>query len=94
MKLGTMKARLPEALVDAERVYCYRGKGVDWDPATALLPLGMKAHTFSGEVGELAKVVASDARAGDVILCMSNGSFGGIHAKILEELKRLHPQAA
>ncbi len=94
MKLGTMKARLPEALADAERVYCYRGKGVDWDPATALLPLGMKAHTFSGEVDELAKVVASDARAGDVILCMSNGSFGGIHAKILEELKRLHPQAA
>lgn len=92
MKLGTMKAMLPDALSGAERVYCYRGPGVDWDPATALLPLGLKAHTFSGSIDELAKVVASDAHAGDVILCMSNGSFGGIHAKILEELRRLHPQ--
>lgn len=90
MKLGTMKARLPEALAAADRVYCYRGPGVDWDPATALLPLGLKAHTFAGAIDDLAKMVAGDARPGDVILCMSNGSFGGIHGKILEALRALH----
>ena len=87
MKLGTMKARLPEALAGADRVYCYRGPGVDWDPATALLPLGLKAHTLAGAIDDLAQTVASDAREGDVILCMSNGSFGGIHQKILDRLR-------
>jgi UDP-N-acetylmuramate: L-alanyl-gamma-D-glutamyl-meso-diaminopimelate ligase len=28
------------------------------------------------------------ARPGDHVLCMSNGSFGGIHARLLEALAR------
>lgn len=46
MKLGTMKDRLAASLKDADRVFCYKGKGVNWDPAGALLPLGGKASTF------------------------------------------------
>ncbi len=30
--------------------------------------------------------VVSVARPGDHVLCMSNGGFGGIHAKLLEAL--------
>ena len=93
MKLGTMRARLPEALSEADRVFCYRGLGVDWDPAITLLPLGMKASTFSGSIEDLARAVAGAARKGDVVLCMSNGSFGGIHQKILDELAKRQPQA-
>lgn len=87
MKLGTMKDRLAESLKDADRVFCYKGKGVNWDPAGALLPLGGKASTFSGEIDALAQLVASDAKPGDTVLCMSNGSFGGICGRILEHLK-------
>ena len=87
MKLGTMKDRLASSLRDADRVFCYKGKGVNWDPAGALLPLGGKASTFAGDVDALARLVASDAREGDTVLCMSNGSFGGICGKILEHLK-------
>ena len=94
MKLGTMRARLPEALSEADRVFCYRGPGVDWDPAIALLPLGMKASTFSGAVEDLAQAVATAARKGDVVLCMSNGSFGGIHQKILDELAKRQAKTA
>ena len=43
MKLGTMKAALPESLKDADQVFCYAG-GVDWDVAEALAPLGGKLH--------------------------------------------------
>ena len=87
MKLGTMKDRLAASLKDADRVFCYKGKGVNWDPAGALLPLGGKASTFSGEIDALAQLVASDAKPGDTVLCMSNGSFGGICGRILEHLK-------
>jgi len=35
----------------------------------------------------IAKRVAADAREGDVVLVMSSGAFGGVHEKILSELK-------
>ncbi|WP_165088706.1 UDP-N-acetylmuramate:L-alanyl-gamma-D-glutamyl-meso-diaminopimelate ligase [Neisseria yangbaofengii] len=85
MKLGTMKAALPESLREADRVFCYAG-GVDWDVAEALAPLGDKLHVgqdFDAFVAEIVK----EAQSGDQILVMSNGGFGGIHDKLLEALK-------
>ena len=41
MKLGSMKAALPESLAEADQVFCYGG-GVEWDVAAALAPLGSK----------------------------------------------------
>jgi len=35
----------------------------------------------------IAKRVAGDAREGDVVLVMSSGAFGGVHEKILEQLR-------
>ena len=32
--------------------------------------------------------LAKEAKAGDVILAMSNGAFGGLHDKLLEALAR------
>ncbi len=87
MKLGSMKDRLAPSLSDADRVYCYKGPSVQWDPAIALLPLGAKASTFAGNIEELARIVAEDAKEGDTILCMSNGGFGGICGRLLEHLK-------
>jgi len=85
MKLGTMKAALPESLKGADQVFCYAG-GVDWNVAEALAPLGGKLHVgqdFDAFVAEIVK----NAEAGDHILVMSNGGFGGIHGKLLEALK-------
>ncbi|MBF1288560.1 MAG: UDP-N-acetylmuramate:L-alanyl-gamma-D-glutamyl-meso-diaminopimelate ligase, partial [Neisseria sp.] len=76
MKLGTMKAALPASLKGADQVFCYAG-GVDWNVAEALAPLGSKLHVgkdFDAFVAEIVK----NAEAGDHILVMSNGGFGGI----------------
>jgi UDP-N-acetylmuramate: L-alanyl-gamma-D-glutamyl-meso-diaminopimelate ligase len=43
---------------------------------------------FIPEVDRIVASVAPEARAGDVLLVMSNGSFGGIHDKLLEALGR------
>ena len=85
MKLGTMKDRLAESLRDADKVFCYRGPGVSWDPAEALRPLGEKAMT-TDDFEALVAAVLAEARSGDTILCMSNGAFGGIHKRLLEGL--------
>ena len=49
--------------------------------------MGDKAH-IGQTIGELVTQVTAVARPGDHILCMSNGGFGGIHAKLLEALGR------
>jgi UDP-N-acetylmuramate: L-alanyl-gamma-D-glutamyl-meso-diaminopimelate ligase len=84
MKLGTMKAQLPWSLEQADLAFCHAG-GLGWDPADALRPMGDKAR-IGKDIEELVRQVKGAARPGDHVLCMSNGGFGGIHAKLLETL--------
>ena len=86
MKLGAMKSQLPWALENADLSFCHTG-GLDWDAAEALQPLGARAQVH-GSVEPLAQAVARAARGGDSILCMSNGGFGSIHARLLELLQK------
>ncbi len=84
MKLGVMKAALPGSLHAADRVFCYAAN-LGWDAAEALQPLGDKA-AIREDLGALVDVIVTEARAGDHILVMSNGGFGGIHQKLLDRL--------
>jgi UDP-N-acetylmuramate: L-alanyl-gamma-D-glutamyl-meso-diaminopimelate ligase len=84
MKLGTMKSQLPWSLEDADLAFCHSG-GLDWDATEALAPMGARA-CVAGSVDALIAQVVAAAQAGDHVLCMSNGGFGGIHAKLLAAL--------
>jgi UDP-N-acetylmuramate: L-alanyl-gamma-D-glutamyl-meso-diaminopimelate ligase len=85
MKLGVMKAALPASLAEADRVYCF-GANLGWDAAEALAPLGDKARVFDN-LDKLVSQLVADAWPGDHVLMMSNGGFGGIHAKLLDALR-------
>lgn len=84
MKLGTMKAALPESLAAADAVFCYGGD-IDWDVQAALAPLGDKVH-IGREFPAFVAAIAAVARNGDHVLVMSNGGFGGIHERLLAAL--------
>jgi len=84
MKLGTMTALLPASLAQADLAFCHAG-GLDWDARAALAPMGERAQVADTLDQLLAQVTAA-ARPGDHLLCMSNGGFGGIHAKLLAAL--------
>jgi UDP-N-acetylmuramate: L-alanyl-gamma-D-glutamyl-meso-diaminopimelate ligase len=84
MKLGVMKEALPGSLKDADKVFCY-GANLGWDAAATLAPLGEKAVTLD-DLDALVAAIAHAARAGDHVLVMSNGGFGGIHEKLLAAL--------
>ncbi|MCP2518000.1 UDP-N-acetylmuramate:L-alanyl-gamma-D-glutamyl-meso-diaminopimelate ligase [Achromobacter mucicolens] len=90
MKLGTMAARLPEALANADLVFCFganEGKhALGWNPDEVLAPLGGRASSYD-DIGALVAAVAGAARPGDQVLVMSNGGFGGIHGKLLDALQ-------
>ncbi len=83
MKLGVMNQALPGSLAGADLVYCYGG-GLGWNAAEALAPLGDKA-TVHDDLGQMVTAITAAARDGDHVLVMSNGGFGGIHGKLLEQ---------
>ncbi len=84
MKLGTMKSQLPASLRDADATYCYAAN-LGWDAREALAPMGERA-IVEDDLAQLIARIARDAQAGDHILVMSNGGFGGIHGKLLSAL--------
>lgn len=87
MKLGTMKSQLPWSLENAALAFCHTA-GLDWDAAQALLPLGARAVT-AADVGTLVAQVTAASKAGDHIVCMSNGGFGGVHGKLMAALAQV-----
>jgi UDP-N-acetylmuramate: L-alanyl-gamma-D-glutamyl-meso-diaminopimelate ligase len=85
MKLGQMKSQLPWSLEQADMAFCHTA-GLVWDAAEALSSMGERART-SGDINSLVAQVKAAARPGDHVLCMSNGGFGGVHAKLLQALQ-------
>ena len=84
MKLGMMTAQLPRALETADIAFCHAG-GLDWDAHDALAPMVDRAQV-ADSIEQLIKQVTAVATAGDHVLCMSNGGFGGVHRKLLAAL--------
>ena len=84
MKLGAMKAQLPWALEAADLSFCLQGD-YGWSAREALAPMA-DAALVAHSVDALVAAVVAAARTGDHVLCMSNGSFGGIHDKLLAAL--------
>ena len=79
-----MKNLLPASLDGADRVFCYTA-GLGWSAAETLAPLGEKV-SLEDDLGRLVAQIADISRPGDQVLVMSNGSFGGIHEKLLAAL--------
>jgi len=94
MKLGVMKAQLPNSLEAADKIFAYgasTGKdSLGWDLNEVLAPLNAKSDNRAvafDDPSALVEAVANEARPGDHILVMSNGDFGGVHQKILTAIQ-------
>jgi UDP-N-acetylmuramate: L-alanyl-gamma-D-glutamyl-meso-diaminopimelate ligase len=86
MKLGAHKAALADSLRAADRVFIYRSPEVRWDVAEAMQPLGAAA-VVQTDLERLTAALADEARPGDQLVLMSNGSFGGLHERLLAALR-------
>ena len=84
MKLGAMKAQLPWSLEAADLAFCHSG-GLDWDAAEVLAPMGARARVCAS-VDDLVRAVTHVAQRGDHVVCMSNGGFADVHARLLRAL--------
>jgi UDP-N-acetylmuramate: L-alanyl-gamma-D-glutamyl-meso-diaminopimelate ligase len=95
MRRKVFQDALPKALALGDRVILggvYRAQQLGdenrLDPesvAASVRALGTDAHVFSG-ADTIAEHLAAEARAGDLLLIMSNGSFDGLCEKLLKKL--------
>jgi UDP-N-acetylmuramate: L-alanyl-gamma-D-glutamyl-meso-diaminopimelate ligase len=86
MKMGIMKDALAGSLAGADLVFCYTNN-LGWDAQPVLASLGAKAQCFE-DLGALVAAIVAHSQAGDYVLTMSNGAFGGIHDRLLEALAK------
>jgi UDP-N-acetylmuramate: L-alanyl-gamma-D-glutamyl-meso-diaminopimelate ligase len=86
MKLGVHREQLAPALALADKSWFLNSGDLGWDLPEALAGLKDRAR-FAPNVDALVKALAAELRAGDHVLVMSNGGFGGLHEKLLAALR-------
>lgn len=85
MRMGEHRSRLSAATAAADRVYWYQPPGLEWSLESVVADSEVPASLL-GDIEELVSRVALDVAPGDQVVIMSNGSFGGIHQKLLARL--------
>ncbi len=85
MRLGTHRDQLASSTSEADIVYWYQPEGIDWSLDDVIASSAVPAQLHIA-IDELVRQVCLDARPGDQIVIMSNGSFGGIHQRLLTAL--------
>ncbi len=84
MKLGVHREELGAALGDADDVWVFRPARLDWDLADALS--GLARVRVADDIDAIVASAVTTAAPGDRIVVMSNGGFGGIHARLEKAL--------
>ncbi|MGA2562546.1 MAG: UDP-N-acetylmuramate:L-alanyl-gamma-D-glutamyl-meso-diaminopimelate ligase [Steroidobacteraceae bacterium] len=85
MRLGVHQATLAGALGAADEIWLYAPPSLRWDARSAMAELGARAHVLA-DLEAMARELAHSLQPGDHALIMSNGGFGGLHARLLEAL--------
>ncbi|KGE02718.1 UDP-N-acetylmuramate:L-alanyl-gamma-D-glutamyl-meso-diaminopimelate ligase [Pseudohaliea rubra] len=86
MRMGRHREALAASVAAADRVYWYQPPGMDWS-LEAVAAAGTVPASVSDDVERLVTAVVREAQKGDQIVIMSNGSFAGIHQRLLGALR-------
>ncbi|PJG84630.1 UDP-N-acetylmuramate:L-alanyl-gamma-D-glutamyl-meso-diaminopimelate ligase [Conservatibacter flavescens] len=86
MKMGVHKDEIAPALVRADHVFLLQPENIPWD-VVDIANQCVQPVNWSADLDLLVKFIVDEAKPTDHILIMSNGSFGGIHQKILAQLQ-------
>ncbi|PKG82758.1 UDP-N-acetylmuramate:L-alanyl-gamma-D-glutamyl-meso-diaminopimelate ligase [Colwellia sp. 75C3] len=85
MKSGIHKQSLPQSLIDADQVFIYQDEQITWS-VSDLINQCKPPCQVEENIEKLVENITQQAQAGDIIVVMSNGSFAGIHDKLLNRL--------
>jgi UDP-N-acetylmuramate: L-alanyl-gamma-D-glutamyl-meso-diaminopimelate ligase len=85
MKMGVHQQTIADSLQQADRVLLFEDQGLQWSLNDVKQQLGDKA-SVENSIEAIIELVCKEAQAGDEVLIMSNGGFGGIHQRLLAAL--------
>ncbi|NKI18984.1 UDP-N-acetylmuramate:L-alanyl-gamma-D-glutamyl-meso-diaminopimelate ligase [Spongiibacter sp. KMU-166] len=85
MRMGIYKDRLATSTADADEVVWYQPPGLDWSLEGVLADSPVKA-SLSSDLEVTVTKLAAELAAGDHLVIMSNGGFGGVHQRVLQAL--------
>ncbi len=91
MKLGHHNATLADSLELADRVFVYTPDDMGESLAKAFAPLGDRVR-LEADYDQLVNRLAPELAAGDTVVFMSNGGFGGARQTLTALLKRLRSE--
>jgi len=86
--MGAHRARLPDAVADADEVIWYQPEGINWSLEDVVAASPVPSMTLASVDAIIANICARDAAPLHVVI-MSNGGFGGIHGKLVKALEAL-----
>jgi len=86
MKSGVHKDTLAYSMMQADEAFLYQADTIDWNMKEAM-EAAVIPVTVLHQIDDVVAKVASTAKAGDTIVVMSNGGFGGLHKKLLAALE-------
>jgi len=86
MRMGVHKDTLAPSLTGADSVYLFAPPDLGWDAAAVARQLGPQAAT-EPSIDALLGRLTRELKAGDHVLIMSNGGFGGLHKRLLQALQ-------
>jgi UDP-N-acetylmuramate: L-alanyl-gamma-D-glutamyl-meso-diaminopimelate ligase len=89
MKLGVHKETLKQACASANKVYWLEPESANWS-LKGTAATGTTEHHLCRTTAEIVAKVAAAAVPGEQVIVMSNGSFDGIHHKLLDALRGRH----
>ncbi|MGD8976722.1 MAG: UDP-N-acetylmuramate:L-alanyl-gamma-D-glutamyl-meso-diaminopimelate ligase, partial [Gammaproteobacteria bacterium] len=86
MRMGIHRDTLGPALAAADAAYLFQPPAVQWEMETLTSQARPPTRLFAS-LDELRDCLVSELRAGDHVVIMSNGGFGGLHASLLTALE-------
>ena len=86
MRLGVHRDTLAASLAEADAVWLMAPANLGWDMTPVTRALGARGQVAPDAETLLAGLLTA-LRAGDQVVIMSNGGFGGLHDKLLATLK-------
>jgi UDP-N-acetylmuramate: L-alanyl-gamma-D-glutamyl-meso-diaminopimelate ligase len=93
MRLGVHRDVLAPAFAAADDVWIYAPPDLGWDVESVVAALGKRGH-LRRDLDALSADLVAALRPGDQVLVMSNGSFGGLHGRLLSALQARRAGAA
>jgi UDP-N-acetylmuramate: L-alanyl-gamma-D-glutamyl-meso-diaminopimelate ligase len=86
MRMGVHRETLAPAFAMADEIWIYAPANLGWDVQPVIAALGERGH-LQRDLAALSAALARSLRSGDHVVVMSNGSFGGLHERLLAALQ-------